>query len=279
MTLAFAGMAAPLGAGDIAAVAKTLGCSSAIVHAICDVESAGGGFLFDGRPKILFEAKVFWTETKGRFPRSNINSPTWDRSLYGAGGAHQYDRLAQALKLDRRAALRSASFGMFQVLGQNAAACGYADVEDFVAAMMTSERQQLAAFAKFCTTNHLDDELRASPPQFAAFARSYNGSGFAANAYDVKLAAAWRKWSAVEAKANPAPRTLPELHYATLQMNSTGPEVRALQTRLKVLGYDLDGDGDYGPETLAAVVTFQKAHGLVSDGIVGPATMAAITRG
>lgn len=274
--LEFAGAAARLAAGDIEAIAKMLGCGPAVVHAVCDVESAGGGFLPDGRPKILFEAHAFHTETKGKYGRSNISSPTWDRSLYGAGGAHQYDRLAQALKLDRVAALRSASWGMFQVMGSNAAACGFPNVEQMVQAMMIGERAHLDAFATFCIANHLDDELRSTPPRFADFARGYNGPGYAANAYDTKLAAAWRKWSVVEAKANPAPRTAPELHYATLQMNSSGPEVRFVQTGLKALGASVDIDGDYGPETLAAVVTFQKAHGLVPDGVVGPNTRAAL---
>lgn len=279
MPLAFAGAAAPLAAGDIESVAKTLNCGPAVVRAICDVESAGSGFLADGRPKILFEAHQFWIETKGRFGHSNISSPAWDRSLYGAGGAHQYDRLAQAIKLARQSALRSASWGLFQIMGSNFSVCGFSDVEQMVTAMMTGERAHLDAFAAFCRANHLDDELRSTPPRFADFARGYNGSGFAANAYDVKLAAAWRKWSAVEATANPAPRTLPELYGATLQMNSIGPEVLALQARLKALGYDLDADADYGPETSATVVAFQKAHHLAPDGIAGPATMAAITRG
>jgi hypothetical protein len=280
MPLEFAGAATRLSPGDIDAEAKELGCAPATIHAVCDIEAGGSGFLPDGRPKILFEAHSFYTLTKGRFGTSNISSPNWERALYGASGAHQYDRLAQAIKLDRTAALKSASWGMFQVMGGNFAACAFKDVETFVEAMVGGgERAHLDAFAQFVEHNHLDDELRSNPPQFAAFARGYNGPGYAANAYDTKLAAAWRKWlSAPAAAPNPAPRTAPDLHYSTLQLNSQGAAVRGLQSQLRALGFGVSVDGDFGPETMAAVVMFQKAHGLVPDGVVGPNTAGALGR-
>lgn len=271
----FVGAATPLSPDDIASEAAALGCEPAVIHAVCDVESAGGGFLPDGRPKILFEAHAFWNATDGRFGQSNVSSPAWDRSLYGPGGVHQYLRLSYAMALDRVAALRSASWGMFQILGSNHAACGFADVETFVAAMLESERRHLDAFAAFCRANHLDDELRSTPPKFAAFARGYNGPGYAANAYDTKLAAAWRKWRArPSALPNPAPRTLPDTHYATLQRGSHGPDVAELQRALGFEGKRVDGD--FGPVTEAGVVHFQLAHDLVPDGIVGPRTRLAL---
>jgi peptidoglycan L-alanyl-D-glutamate endopeptidase CwlK len=62
-----------------------------------------------------------------------------------------------------------------------------------------------------------------------------------------------------------------------LQQGSSGPDVKALQTRLKELGFDPNGvDGNFGPGTRAAVIAFQQSKGLTPDGIAGPATMTAL---
>ena len=52
-----------------------------------------------------------------------------------------------------------------------------------------------------------------------------------------------------------------------LKLGSKGENVKLLQRFLK-----LKDDGDFGPKTEAAVKKWQKANGLVSDGIVGPKT-------
>ena len=63
----------------------------------------------------------------------------------------------------------------------------------------------------------------------------------------------------------------------TLKQNSSGPDVKALQQKLKDLGFDPNGvDGTFGPGTKAAVIAFQNSKGLQPDGMVGPGTMAAL---
>jgi putative chitinase len=62
-----------------------------------------------------------------------------------------------------------------------------------------------------------------------------------------------------------------------LKLGSSGPDVRALQQKLKDLGFDPNGvDGNFGPGTDKAVRQFQQAKSLGVDGKVGPGTQAAL---
>lgn len=56
----------------------------------------------------------------------------------------------------------------------------------------------------------------------------------------------------------------------TLRRGDKGHDVRVLQVYLS-----LDADGTFGPATEAALRAYQRAHGLVPDGIAGPAVYAA----
>ena len=59
----------------------------------------------------------------------------------------------------------------------------------------------------------------------------------------------------------------------TVRRDSRGSAVAEVQTRLKALGYDPGPvDGIFGSGTEAAVKAFQRARGLVADGVVGPLT-------
>lgn len=64
---------------------------------------------------------------------------------------------------------------------------------------------------------------------------------------------------------------------ATIGAGSAGDEVKRIQSILQGQGYNVGPvDGLYGPQTQAAVVAFQKAKGLMPDGMVGPLTWAAL---
>ena len=61
-----------------------------------------------------------------------------------------------------------------------------------------------------------------------------------------------------------------------LLFGDRGSDVQAVQRALARLGYDLQGTGNYGANTQAAVADFQARHGLEVDGEVGPETAGAI---
>jgi peptidoglycan hydrolase-like protein with peptidoglycan-binding domain len=77
--------------------------------------------------------------------------------------------------------------------------------------------------------------------------------------------------STVGPVTNPEPVTTTE-HVIVLSSGEEGRQVQLLQ---KALG-NVKVDGVFGPETEAAVRSFQASHGLSVDGVVGPQTSAAL---
>lgn len=61
-----------------------------------------------------------------------------------------------------------------------------------------------------------------------------------------------------------------------LILGAIGDEVRALQSELRLAGFDLVADGHFGEATEAAVKSFQQRAGLVVDGVAGEKTRAAL---
>jgi peptidoglycan hydrolase-like protein with peptidoglycan-binding domain len=81
-------------------------------------------------------------------------------------------------------------------------------------------------------------------------------------------------------KPSPTVTKPPPPKRTTLILGDQGPEVLAMQKRLRDLGYWLgEPDGHYGGLTQQAVWAFQKAAGLGVDGIVGPGTKRAMDNG
>ena len=183
---------------DIRKAAELIGVEPCAVQAVVDVESCGSGFLPDGRTKILFEGHVFWRELQKRgidpaplaskYP--NVIYPKWDRSQY-KGGAAEWERLNTAALVNKEAALCSASYGLFQIMGFNHRAAGFDTVQAFVDAQKESEVKQLESFCAFMRSEGL--VLFLVGRDWAGFARRYNGPGYAANQYDVKLRRAYER--------------------------------------------------------------------------------------
>jgi hypothetical protein len=103
-----------------------------------------------------------------------------------------YLRLLNAFRLDKDAALKAASWGKFQVMGDNYAACGEDDITEFAKAMCTGEKGQLKLLAGFIEKNTaLHKSVRGK--EWANIASNYNGPSYKEFSYDSKLEQAYNE--------------------------------------------------------------------------------------
>ena len=182
----------------IVEAAKAAEIKPCALWAVRQVESAGNGYLPDGRLKILFEGHVFWEQLKRfgidpqKYARDNpeIVYPSGTKPHYKTG-AGEHERLEKAKSIHPEAALCSASWGAFQIMGFNHKLCGFDRVDQFVQKLQTGFPAQLEAVIAFLKTRRLDRHLKADPPNWAAFAEGYNGKGYRRNDYDHKLQRAY----------------------------------------------------------------------------------------
>ena len=171
--------------------ANELGCEVAVIKAVSEVEGRGSGFFASGESKILFERHKFYKYTNGAFAQSNPDICNRTSGGYGKE-SEQHSKLQRAVALNRDAALMSCSWGAFQVMGEHWKILGYSSVQDFVNKMYRSEADHLDSFVRYIKAFGLQAHLRNK--NWAAFAKGYNGPGYKANNYDIKMAVAYKKY-------------------------------------------------------------------------------------
>jgi hypothetical protein len=180
---------------DFRRAARALNCSVATIKAVAKIESGSSGFNPDGSPKTLFEGHHFY-RFSGSTPYSvthpHLSYRRWTRKHYGRSWRQEQSRLNQAIDLNREAALKSASWGKFQIMGFHYRKLGYQSVEDFVKDMQTSEGTQLDAFVRYVKAFGLADELQRK--DWAGFAYGYNGPRYYVNRYDEKMRMAYNSF-------------------------------------------------------------------------------------
>lgn len=192
---------------DLVKAAERLDVPLASVYAVNEVESNGKGFLDNGKPVILFERHIMFrqlatarndgddpAELKRHADQLATANPALVNPKPGGyvGGTAEHQRLAMARMIDDTAALESASWGGFQIMGFHWKRLGYSSVQDFVAAMSAGESQQFDAFVRFIETDPaLHKALKAR--KWADFAKLYNGPDYQRNLYDVKLQRAYER--------------------------------------------------------------------------------------
>lgn len=183
--------------------AEVLGCDVNVIKAVAMVEASSyGGFLDTGEPLILFERHWFDRLTKGKYRGKKILSsriiPSSVSSIsspipggYGSISI-QHEKLGYCTLLDRDAALKSCSWGLFQIMGFNHTRAGFPDavgypntgLQNFVNAMYQSVDDHLIAFVNFILADkRLVKALRDR--DFRTFKRIYNGPK--ENGYEKKM--------------------------------------------------------------------------------------------
>lgn len=174
--------------------ATRLAVTPAHIRAVKAVESNGKSFDMAGRPVILFEPHVFYKRTEGRFGVTSFSYPKWGAKPYPKTADERWAQMADAAAWDETAALESASWGLFQIMGYHWRELDYASVQDFCERLTTKESEHLDAVVRFIVQMGIAPALRRCKPGDADscrdFAKGYNGQGYERNAYHRKLAEA-----------------------------------------------------------------------------------------
>ena len=192
----FVGAAKKLDDIDLPKIGRLIGVGEDEIHAVLDTETRGTGFDSQKRPIILFEPHIFYKQLAANDP-SKLQTAIAQGLAYKSWGEKpypkdSYPRLEQALLINKELALRSASWGLGQIMGFNFSMAGYSSAEEMVEKFKQDEEDHLLAMVRFIIAAGLDDELRRK--DWVGFAHGYNGPGFAKNGYDKKLAANYAKW-------------------------------------------------------------------------------------
>lgn len=198
-----------------------------VVKAVIKVESAGDPFLapgttsprgldLSGKPLLQFEGHVFWNQLKALHlsPQNILKDPSTVKTVDATGrpigemllkilypkytkkyierSAKEWDQLTAARAISAEAANKSASWGAFQIMGFNHKQCGYNSISEFLTAAETVEGQ---TDMFVCLLKNSPSALKAlKVKNWAAFAKIYNGPGYAVNDYDGALARAYRSF-------------------------------------------------------------------------------------
>jgi hypothetical protein len=182
---------------DLPRIGARIGVGEDEIHAVLDVEAAGSGFDKEGRVKALYEPHIAYRLSSGvvrdRLVKAGLAYPKWGQQKYPKDS---YPRILEAHSIAGELALEATSWGLGQVMGFNYKAAGYPSARAMVEAFADDEENHLDAMVNFIITNGLDDEIRRH--DWRGFARGYNGSGYEANGYHTKLAAAFAKWSKIK---------------------------------------------------------------------------------
>lgn len=193
-TYPWQGKAEKLDDYDLPRIGHEIGVGEDVVHMVLDVESRGKGFDEQGVIR-LFEEHVFYRNLPKSLQNEAVTRglawPKWRKNY-----KNNYTRFLKAYDFDPMAAMKACSWGLGQILGENAKSLGFETTQSMIEHFAESEANQLEGMIAFIKVNHLDDELRdmekttdrnALLTLASAFARVYNGRGYRKNNYHIRL--------------------------------------------------------------------------------------------
>lgn len=181
---------------DIKTAAANLGVEPEVLNAVRMTESPKGPFQSEGKATILYERHYMFNNLKSlgfnadeisdKFP-DLVNS---SRGGYGSSAA-QHGKLERAKAFDFTSAVKSASWGSFQVMGQYYKQL-FGSVDEFEISMNHSEAAQFNYFVNFLTTTPgMIDAMKNK--NWEKVARLYNGPKYKENNYDKKMETNYNK--------------------------------------------------------------------------------------
>lgn len=178
--------------------------------AVVEVESAGKPLEDNNRtPGFLFERHKFHECLKRRAPgklalavAEGLAHPDWrPKSKWGANNQYRdqgtskgrRSLLGKAVKIDEECAHYACSWGVGQIMGFHAKEIGFKSAVEMVQFMEIGGLiAQIDVMVRVIKKQNLARYINAH--NWTAFARAYNGSGFAQNKYDTKMASAFGRW-------------------------------------------------------------------------------------
>jgi hypothetical protein len=181
---------------DKAKIASTLGGDLKRIKAVAKVESSGGGWDNSGLVKILYERHYFFKRVQIVIPWiSNPKGGDYTIDSNRNGINDSWEKLCLAACRNPVAAFESCSWGLFQVMGAHAKALGYGNALNMAWELSRDEAAHYRVLAAYIRVNGLQPAFRAlstDPETCRAFAKGYNGAGYAKFNYHRKLAEAMR---------------------------------------------------------------------------------------
>jgi hypothetical protein len=185
-------------------MATQLKVEVAAVKAIVMQECSGTPFEENGLPKIRYERHRFFALLKLNHERREAEATLASHKQgvkrkavpfknpypqfpdlcfpqaggYGAEGLHQYEKLTRAANLDFDLAIQACSWGGFQILANEYAACGCATSFEFANKFMTGSEGQAEIFTLFMKNVKPHGVAALRSHDWEAVASAYNGDNW-----------------------------------------------------------------------------------------------------